>query len=584
MIRTRYPQTHHLPKNMTTTPVKKHSVDRRRGIVVSRTKRRALRRRGLRAFRCWQHLTRCYSNYRRRISDFAPIWFRRLRAALGVAALSLWLPTLAQAANFQVTSSSDISNAGDAVTTLREAIVLANASPGPDTIGFAGALSGETIVLTQGALMIGGDLSIDASGLAQAPVIDAGKNSRVMHFTAWEGNLSLTKLVLRNGESSGGGGGIRFASSGTLTLTDSTLDANSCTGYYGSGGAISSIYGDVALTNSAITGNASLRRGGGIFSYYGDVTLTDSIVSGNTTDGGQGSGGGIFTHLGNVTLVNSSVSENVIGGSGFGGGIATAWGDITLTQSSATGNSTNGDGGGIGSELGDITLTNSTVSENYAGDDGGGIYSAHAVSITNSTVSGNYAYSDGGGIQSNGAVAIQNSTVSGNFAYDDGGGIHSSDGAVTLTNSTVSGNGAYSDGGGIYTQYGTVTLTNTTAAWNTAGDGGGIFAQYSAAILSNSIIAGNSADDGPDLLAPEDPADDLEVSYSLIGNSSDARLAEAKVNQNNMIDVDPFLAPLADNGGPTPDSCPQPRQPGDRQRQCHRARSTGHAPRRQPLC
>ncbi|MFC7337473.1 choice-of-anchor Q domain-containing protein [Haloferula chungangensis] len=433
---------------MTTTPAKKHSC-RRRSVVLSRTHCRALRRRGEQSLGYWRFITHCFTSQRRRSSYSLFAFFKRMRTALGALAFAFWLPAVAQAETFTVTTASDISAADDGQLTLREAIHSANESPGPDTIDFAEELSGGILTLAQGELVISDHLAINASSLAESPIIDADQKSRVINFTAAEGDLELTHLSLRSGmvtedDSLGErGGGILFGSSGELTLMASTISGNSAVGGY--------------------------AYGGGICSDSGAITITNSTISGNSATGIYGQGGGVYTDSGAVTLTNSTLSENSAAG----------------------------------------------------------------------------VYGDGGGIHSSGAITLSNSTLSGNSAtgyYEDdgggyGGGISSSIGAVTLTNSTVTGNftaGPYSSGGGILARSGPCILANSIIAGN--------FIEKSALGLES--IAS-------DLDSPSDPANHLEVSHCLIGNSTGARLEDAKVNVNNLTDADPLLEPLADNGGPT---------------------------------
>src|SRR5262249_40393540 len=54
---------------------------------------------------------------------------------------------------FTVTSTGDVTNAGDGVTTLREAIVAANAHSGPDNIVFSASVfpAGSTKTITLGS-------------------------------------------------------------------------------------------------------------------------------------------------------------------------------------------------------------------------------------------------------------------------------------------------------------------------------------------------------------------------------------------------------------------------------------------------
>jgi hypothetical protein len=225
---------------------------------------------------------------------------------------------------------------------------------------------------------------------------------------------------------------------------------------------------------------------------------------------------------------------------------------LTITQGAAV------YGGGIFNQ-GTLTLTNATVSGNYVAGyyayGGGGIYNSGTLTLNNATVSGNYSYgagydgySGGGGIYNSGTLTLNNTTVSGNSdGYETtdsghGGGIYIDGGTLTLNNATVSGNYAnsfyYDDGydsyyssgygGGIYIDGGTVTLNNATVSGNSAygyyAYGGGIDNYAGTLTARNTIIAGNSG-------------------FNLTGNVSSEGY--------NLIDVDPLLGPLQDNGGPT---------------------------------
>ncbi|YCM45729.1 choice-of-anchor Q domain-containing protein [Verrucomicrobiaceae bacterium 227] len=409
---------------------------------------------------------------------------KRYRAFLS-ALLSLVLPAVAPAETFTVTTHSDITDESDKLITLREAITLANESPGPDTINFSEELSGKVITLNQGEFTINDDLSIDASNLAHGPVVDADRKSRIINFTAPEGNLKLAELILRNGMTGsrhGPGGGILFSSSGTISLTDCTLSENH-------GGGIYSGNGSISLTNTTLSEN----RGGKVW-----IPRAWSLYSRTAW-----CGGGIFTLSGRITITNSTLSGNSAPGQyvsyapwypGFGGGIYSATGDITVINSTLTGNFTTGDSG-------------------------------------------------------------------------RGGAICSHSGAITIINSTLVGNSSSGDSGGaIYARLGAVSITSSTITGNIArrgGTGGGIFTENGPLVIANSIIAGNfDQDNAPDdIKPPQNPGNQLEISHSLIGNSTGARLDEAKVNLNNLIDVDPILGSLADNGSDTLTMLPFPGSP-----------------------
>jgi hypothetical protein len=85
-------------------------------------------------------------------------------------------------------------------------------------------------------------------------------------------------------------------------------------------------------------------------------------------------------------------------------------------------------------------------------------------------------------------------------------------------------------------------VKNSTVAFNSAGTstGGGI---HNAGILTieSTLVVNNSAATGPDVNGA------VTAYYSLIGSSAGATITGTM----NKLDVDPLLAALADNGGPT---------------------------------
>jgi len=403
-------------------------------------------------------------------------------------------------------SDSDFSP-GD--LSLREAVELANGVTLSNVITFDASLDGGAILLSLGELSITNALTIDAATLPGGVTIDAsgndptpeegnGDGSRVFNIddsnAAADSPVVILGLTLTGGDVSGDGGAIFTRE--TLRVTNSTISGNSANNYQGGGISAS---GNLTVESTTISDN-SASTGGGIYAYEGNVTVSSSTISGNSANQ---SGGGIQSR-GDVTVTSSTISDNSVrffGGSS-GGGIQ-SWGDVTVTSSTIS--------------------DNSVVS--YGGSNGGGIQSWGDVTVTSSTISGNSVRSEGsswgeingGGIQSWGDVTVTSSTISGNSVRS--GGNHSSD-----------------DGGGIQSA-GDATVT-----------------------IENSIVAGNDGDgSGLDLgLGTRTPI----VRYSLIGDNTGTGLAEAPVGapdaDGNLIGdpdgmgiIDPMLAPLADNNGPT---------------------------------
>jgi hypothetical protein len=403
-----------------------------------------------------------------------------------------------------VTTELDIVNAGDGLTSLREAVTLANGTAAHDTITFANSLADKKVNLQHGQMTISRTVTIQGLG-KESTTVDGQHNSRLFDIASTAGNVTFDGLTLTRGQTTAGnspGAAVRSLSTGNLTFVLSSVTGSKAGG--NGGGGIYSI-GSVMLTQTTVSGNntyGTVADGGGIHSRN-NVTLTDSSVSGNNSSGG--SGGGIFS-WGGVTLTRSTISGNIVSGnSRFGGGIFARSG-VTLAQSTVSGNSTSGDfgnGGGIFADGAGVTLLDSTVSDNHttgykAG--GGGMFSHTGVTLTGSTVIGNTTAGNeahGGGILCLRSVTLILSRVSGNSTAGNlalGGGIYSAADDVTLTQSTVSGNTAGGLGGGIFSRD-NVTLTESTVSGNsTSGDGdsgGGIFAQGTVS-LSRSSVSGNN--------------------------------------------------------------------------------------------
>ncbi|NEO86141.1 MAG: DUF4347 domain-containing protein [Spirulina sp. SIO3F2] len=382
-------------------------------------------------------------------------------------------------------------NANAGSLTLRDALTDSGGGFVPplaagDRIEFNLPSPSNTITLSSEIVWATNNLTIDgANGGGAQIVVDGGGAGRIFNISA--SNATISELTIRNGSTSGNGGGI--FSSGAVTLTNSTVSGNA-------GGGIAS-NGAVTLTNSTVSGNSEDTSGGGIASG-GAVTLTNSTVSGNSANG-------------------------------VGGGISSS-GAVTLTNSTVSGNSANSSGGGIAS-VGAVTLTNSTVSGNSSiTSNGGGISSNGAVTLTNSTVSGNSSNASGGGIQSLGAITLTNSTVSGNSTNGAGGGIRSLGDAVTLTNATIAFNTGASGGG--LSLNASSPLSHTIANSIIANNSG----TNPSIRTSTSGSSSHTFDVDNSLIEDTTDATNIGVSNGVDGN---------------LVGVDPLLNALTNNGGNT---------------------------------
>jgi hypothetical protein len=371
------------------------------------------------------------------------------------------------------------------------------------------------------------------------------------------------------------GGGIE--NTGTLTVTDSTVSGNSA---LNGGGVYNDFGGTLTVSASSLSGNSAENEGAGIYNY-GMLTVIGSTLSGNSA---FGDGGGIASY-GTLTVTGSTLSGNFSGNAG--GGIAN-YGTLTVTASTLSGNTAHAedgaDGGGIAS-YGTLTVTDSTLSDNFADRAGGGIESSGTLTVTSSTLRGNHAWFGGGIHMRGGTLSVNSSTLSANavrgrdgadaYLYYDlscdcyvyvpatngadgfGGAIAVDDGTVSVISSTLSGNvaagglGGGPDGqnghgyGAGISNFGTLTLNNSTlSANNSADSAGGIFMGGLAqeTTLRNTILAGNTASSSPDVLGRLN-----SQGHNLIGNTQGG----TGFDPTDLLNINPLLGPLQDNGGPT---------------------------------
>ncbi len=438
---------------------------------------------------------------------------------------------------------------------LREAIGLANANPGADTILFDASvfIGGATslIRLTLGTeLEITDTVTIDGSSATDVLITgDTAGNDLDANGNLAANTTGITDVALSLPEGNTGDG-IDEDRDGTVdddgpdllvdntrvfdlpvagtetTLIDLTITGGRAIGVDENGGGIRAV-GDLVLSGVTVAGNSvggSTVNGGGIFSTN-RLTIDDSTISGNRVE--SGSGGGIRSDSGSLEITGSTISGNGMTGTDFGsgGGIAAQDADVAITDTEISGNFLNG-GRGAGVrivassdfELSRISVIGNTIHADPDGvgaSEGGGLSITQGSngSISESLIEGNTATSPGtslvrgGGISitTNAEVAIDGTIIRGNRIATDtpnddwvGGGITvNSGGSAFVTDSEITGNaaiGAQGGGAGVRSD-GFLTLVNTTVAENTTSDGsGGGLSAGSVGTLSlvNVTVTGNS--------------------------------------------------------------------------------------------
>ena len=469
--------------------------------------------------------------------------------AVGSAVLlSMFASPAGATTTYSVDTNADgVANASDCVTpvanscSLRDALAAANTNG--DVIVFDAALSGQTISLSQGQLLITAGITITGLGSTNLTV-DAASNSRVFYVqsTADGAEVLMSGLSVINGDAgSDYGGGLYDAHDSDLTLTDVSITG--CVADYGGGIYVGRNNGTVKIVDSTISDNYATETGGGLYTDGdGDLIITNSTFDGNSS--GSGGGAGELGNSGNITITDSTFSNNTAYGQG--GALYIESGssvDVSISGSTFSDNAANTSAGGAISAFnsGSFTVTSSTFSGNQTTDWGGALYlgtNAQAITVTDSLFTGN------------------SSLYGGALDFDGTGQV------VTINNSTIVDNTADVAGGGIWKESGgSLTINMSTITENSSADGGGVFFYDSGqnpqaeVTITGTILAGNTGTAGAanDLGTYDDATSPVAtISDSILG----AVEAGITVTASNNIDATApgfvlGLGALADNGGAT---------------------------------
>lgn len=335
-----------------------------------------------------------------------------------------------------VTTATDENDGiGANAVSLRDALAYA---PSGSTIVFAPALSGSTILLTNGQLNVANSVNILGPG---AGVVTVSGNGATRVFNVTGTNVTISGLTITNGNGAVNGAGIYSsgAAGGTLTLSHCVISGHTTTlaggGIYNNAGVM------LTVSNCTLSGNNANNGGGGIFNYRGVLAVVGSTLSGNSSGVGggimcDGSSGGDAT----VTVNSSTISSN----SAFlGGGGIVNWGEygsakLTVNACTFGGNSATGSGGGAifnngGAGTGRVEIANCILSAGAAGaniynffgtfishgynlssDDGSGLLTATGDQINSSPLLGP--------LQNNGGSTWTHVLLLGSPAIDGGNG------------------------------------------------------------------------------------------------------------------------------------------------------------------
>lgn len=262
-----------------------------------------------------------------------------LRLALLVLGCALALPATAHAAEFTVNSLADpgSDDCDASQCTLREAMVAAAATDGPDTIGFASGLSGE-VPLASPLPTITSGLAIAGPGAEELAIgrRPDGAGARRIFRVGGDGDATITGLTIRDGTAVGQPGGGVLVEGGSLVLREVAMHGNVVIGPSAFGGAIASLGGHLTVIDSQIGAPGLFlpneligpgpARGAGIYSSGGSLTVRGSSIAHNEAhpESGTAQGGGIYASGAAVKIERSTISNNTSSnqaGDGSGGGV-----------------------------------------------------------------------------------------------------------------------------------------------------------------------------------------------------------------------------------------------------------------------
>ena len=123
-------------------------------------------------------------------------------------------------------------------------------------------------------------------------------------------------------------GGILVENGGSATIQNgSDIYSNIASGTLG-GGIYNTTSGTLTITASTIRGNKAIQHGGGIYNAS-TATITNSIISGNVAGTSTWENGGGINNAGTITIMNSTIAGN----HGPNGGGLNTTGTATITNS-----------------------------------------------------------------------------------------------------------------------------------------------------------------------------------------------------------------------------------------------------------
>ncbi len=491
---------------------------------------------------------------------------------------------------FQGNSASDfaqggfnVPGAGGAIQTEGELTIVGSLFRNNNADAFGGAihfapLSANSTLAISTTIFVGNTSGVDGGAIYAAGDATLVSNSSVnLSSTTFDQNVS--------GDS---GGGVFMIGVTSIDVVNSTFTTNIAQGINGSDGVGGGLYvrravddgngGGVRISGTSFSANRALTAGAGAFIANSSTSIVDSnftsnVVFGNGTTFLTG-GGGLSVQSDELDGSNFARSSTVLSRTNVlqntapaGGGISVVDATLSVTDSDISSNTATeaaSGGGGIGAvrttanptpSQNDVTIASSTIKSNTTAGAGGGIGALDAnVLVTDSTVDSNQSVGPGGGLGLLGQfigpqLTVERTTVSNNSSTQNGGGLGVIDAQLTVFNATISDNLADNTGGGIaYVNSNTsfsASVTASTIASNSSGVAGANVAVASSVMRFLSTIIADPQGTSPAFNFVSFPGTIASQGFNLVSDSS-----SSFASATDLVNTDPMLGDLADNGGP----------------------------------
>lgn len=465
------------------------------------------------------------------------------------------LPRAYATGSCTVQNSNDLDGTGSTVLGSLRYCLEQVASSGVDSIAFSVATDTIPIALNDDLPVVNSSVTIVGNGRG-VTVIDGGGYYSALYFHTDGAALEARVSAL------------------TITDTVANRDLGSSYTY---GGAIFGYVDthdlDLHVTDVEFTGNAADWGGaisleGGYNSANGALVVTDSTFDSNTASNGAAIDFYLGTNDDTLSIVGSTFTNNQ---ASEDGGAVFSYGTTTISEDSTfTSNRASFSGGAVFVKDFGITIDAATFDGNYAQDEGGAVYAGGNTDISYSTFSGNGIGSTGftnvgGAIRAYGDATITYSLFVGNDTDSQAGALDA-EYQTTITNSTFSGNGVDTSGpgGAVHSRLGAVIRFSTFMDnGNMNAVGGGLYAYDGDVVIENSIFYGNVADSYDDVyLNDYSGVSTFTAGYTFFSNSAVNGAYPVPTTATSLWPaVDPMVASLSDNGGPTQTMMPRTGSP-----------------------